>query len=869
MASLYNESGGSGSRRAECPRSKNNNHGKDYTTANQSIQILYRAATRTFHSTAILRHLFTVHTSLAEFILAEKALDSYLELVAKGKARFAKSGEVKIGLDDDERIIRTTAAGIQMLCTFGRWKEAEKAQTIAFTLTKWLEEPNIEAIVSSQMNGISLEEEAGRDGQSSYISISGPCRAAGYRSIGLSQAHWARLAFEPPRREELQKSAIANLRKALDPKLGDQRNVETLFVLALILAETRDLEGSLSNVKATLSSQYKANGLDSKVPSLDKEGPMVKVWHLMALLTSSHQEFDKAQGLCEAAIEAVLNSDLSFSTSLSGLGFLEKRSLIQIKMTQLVLSEVNEGAESAVNASGELLSLFATLFNYPEAFSGQKQVQKIQKPPATAHSMLGSIRGTLLGRSKEGRSSVRLGNVEESAPSQRQSAEVTLAPSATSVVDNQNLKPPPPRHEANPLVRSNSRKLQKRNSKKSFGSVRRSRVTSPARSIENHENEKATGRPYTATTNGKSFTGDEVGVAVSDYVPFQALSVTTSGNSSIPATQSLPRLAHNYDPSIHPPPVGHKEQSPRQDMRLPTTSTHHLSPPPEPHFAQMEAQRQAISLLLEVWLLIAGLYRRAKLYDDAQGALDEAFKQVKSVEAAISQGNSSAQAFEEQSWGGVKSVEELWADAYTEKGNLHIARSEPHEAMLQYESAVSHFPDHPVATVGLANLLLDIYTEIMPPRPDSSNTSAQYGLVSTPRSPEVATAEPTLACLPSNPSGISPGTSSSKTPKLNDSESPSSSRTTNVSTQAPQDADSDKPSTLSRLAARDRAYGLLSSLTKLGTAWDNSEAWFALARAYEESSQVDKAKECLWKVVDLEEGRPVRNWAVLGWGGVL
>jgi cargo-transport protein YPP1 len=57
---------------------------------------------------------------------------------------------------------------------------------------------------------------------------------------------------------------------------------------------------------------------------------------------------------------------------------------------------------------------------------------------------------------------------------------------------------------------------------------------------------------------------------------------------------------------------------------------------------------------------------------------------------------------------------------------------------------------------------------------------------------------------------------------------------------------------------------LLSSLTKLGRGWDYSEAWFSLARAYEESGQVGKAKEVLWWCVELEDTRPVRGWGVAG-----
>lgn len=75
------------------------------------------------------------------------------------------------------------------------------------------------------------------------------------------------------------------------------------------------------------------------------------------------------------------------------------------------------------------------------------------------------------------------------------------------------------------------------------------------------------------------------------------------------------------------------------------------------------------------------------------------------------------------------------------------------------------------------------------------------------------------------------------------------------------------PEELNRIAARDRAYSLLSQLTKLGTGWDHSEAWFALARAYEESGQIERARSALWWVVQLEDTRPVREWRCIGAGG--
>lgn len=70
-------------------------------------------------------------------------------------------------------------------------------------------------------------------------------------------------------------------------------------------------------------------------------------------------------------------------------------------------------------------------------------------------------------------------------------------------------------------------------------------------------------------------------------------------------------------------------------------------------------------------------------------------------------------------------------------------------------------------------------------------------------------------------------------------------------------------------AARDRAYMLLSNLTKLGTGWDNSAAWLSLARAYELSGQMDKAKQALWWVVELEESQPMRPWRCITGGYVV
>jgi cargo-transport protein YPP1 len=150
-----------------------------------------------------------------------------------------------------------------------------------------------------------------------------------------------------------------------------------------------------------------------------------------------------------------------------------------------------------------------------------------------------------------------------------------------------------------------------------------------------------------------------------------------------------------------------------------------------------------------------------------------------------------------------------------------------HEARAEFERAVLHLPDHPEAIVGLSNILLDIYSKVIPLEPNNS-------------------------------SSIVPPSLFSSVPSISDTSSDS--KTAYLTAHTPSAENQLSPPELNRLAARDRAYGLLSTLTKLGAGWDYSEAWYALARAYEESGQIEKTKEVLWWCVELEDTHPIRSW---------
>jgi hypothetical protein len=180
--------------------------------------------------------------------------------------------------------------------------------------------------------------------------------------------------------------------------------------------------------------------------------------------------------------------------------------------------------------------------------------------------------------------------------------------------------------------------------------------------------------------------------------------------------------------------------------------------------------------------------------------------------------------------------------------------------MAYYEKALSHYADHALAIVGLSELLLDIYTQKIGPEPPELPTftnitpltsiSSRLGLRSTMLKRKPLERESVVFEM-ATPASIKPQTAIINLPDSNGDIHP-----VTVS-----------PEELNRLAARDRAYGLLNTLTKLGSGWDYSEAWFTLAKAYEHSGQIEKAKEVLWWCVELEDTRPLRHWRNVTPGG--
>ncbi|PVI07644.1 filamentation protein-like protein [Periconia macrospinosa] len=779
------------------------------------LDILYRAATKTFHSTQLLRYLFTVHASLADFDLAIKAYDSYVEIITRGKDRVEKTGEEDATIDDDGTVLMVSAEAIRLLCRYGSMKEAEKAIQISLHIEKWLEQS--EHIRSSKSEAGSVN--------SIEMLIEPRALASAYAAMGISQAQWARYTYEADARASLQAKAEQYLRRSLEPSLQDSKNIDVLYALALVLAEKRDIATAIKVAKTTLSEETKQKtsvnigGRISAGPAVEfgRERKLIPVWHLLALLLSAKEEdYAAAQKACEAAFEQFGDPSILFgeeednsyrsehlkeidgqnranSGIIDQMESFEKMGILHVKMTQLSLLEEIEGVSVAVDGCDELLALHARLFGDTSAETSSLPVPapapSTMAPPKTAVGS--SIRGSIL----RGRSSVR--SAQKLTPStdptvtgpheSNLSGQPITAPSI-QVTDEDGSHNNHNHHhlfhhsknsDGQPGVQRSSSKLQKR----SASSLRRKSQMDAEQAPDVPQLPEGI-NTNTPTQNTTGSTGHT-----------RQTSLSGSTRKSIEnLDRPLRPIPHNMPPTSQPPPSGHKDQPPKQDTRLPGPFPNASHVTPDPYFSRIQARRQKVAMLVSIWIFISGLYSRAKKFENAKDAAKEAFDLVGLFESEITRDSCSSKALAEKGWGGGKSVEELWADVFATRGQLLLAQELKHEARAEFERALQHFPDHPVAIVGLSDILLDIYCEVIPLEKGSKNLKKTFA------------------------------------------------------------------ETQHRLAARDRAFGLLSTLTKLGSGWDFSEAWYALSRAYEESGEIERAKKALWWVVELEDAHPIRDW---------
>ncbi|KAK0899813.1 hypothetical protein LTR02_009458, partial [Friedmanniomyces endolithicus] len=821
------------------------------TLGRDMLDILYRAATKTFHSNAILRQLFTVHAALGEYDLAIHAFNSYAEIVGRRKAKSEKTGMQELGSDDDDdTAILTASEAVRVLCKYGDREQAEKALEIGEKIKEWLGWQR-----SDEVDELETTEDVktggARPANNPILSRLRPdTLASAHRAIGISQAHWAHITYDTDARAGLQKNAESSLRRS---RSYDENDLETAYVLARVLAETQDVSAAIEITKRAIAAANASHADDDgEREHYIKQRQLVPLWHLLALCLTSRDEHDAAVKMCNAAFDQFGESTVLFgrqgmldsnSRSRAQRGLVdsmddfEKEGLLQVKMTELTLIELMEGAERAADFSDEVLRLYARLFGNPE------QLKSASKPPQTAASMappptrggggtLRSIAGSI--RPKSARNSVERDTSRQ--VSSNLAALPETSPGRQTATNGQAAGPPISITVTNENGVSAEKSQREHHSHhlhlpfKMRGHHGDFREAGSLRSKKSAEdlNEKTDGTHDNQQVSPPVPPKD---TAVTDHartaVAPDSLAVGSALNSSVAADtptdpqQPLKEIEHNRPPGDWPAPLGHERRAPEQDVRLPAphpATSHGLA---LPSMGSLHVRQHRSSILVKVWLFVAALYVRAGFFEDAGGAIEEAQRPVEAFEREKSAQNANALALFEKGWGGGKSVDELWADVWSVKGDLAVSRELPFEAMEHYEQALTYFPDHLEAIIGVSDMLMDIYEEKMPAEepeppliPNNPATSPQTSKPSNPPPPRLTTAKSSLASAGREP----PPNARSKDPT---------------------------PAQLNRLAARDRAYMLLSTLTKLGSGWDSPEAWFALARAHELSGEVGRAKKAL------------------------
>jgi tetratricopeptide (TPR) repeat protein len=668
------------------------------------LDILYRAATKTFHSTAILRHLFTVHLAVAEFDLAIKAFDTYIEIVKKGKARVEKTGEAEQGLDDDETVLKTASECIKALCRYGGQQGAEKAKDLGQFFEDWLDKyyPAEKSPTSQLENGSST----------GFGKVIAPrTLALAWRCIGIGHAQWARLTFDASARGDFQLQAIKCFRNALLPQYESTTDVETLFALGTVLAERRELSAAIDVVKSGLLPRHSSltthgDGLGPHPGRFARERSLIPLWHLMALLLSARQEFVIAARSCEGAFEQFqdprnlfgdadlkgafrsdhLNSNEKSAMNNHGvvddMDDFEKANVLEVKMTQLALIEVLEGPEVAVNASDELLSLYTRLFGDPKAGSVTiiaPSTSSTAAPPRSSAGTIRSIKGSIFGRSsrsmKKSHTAPSLG--EKSSMTLRPQTAQTTAPTQapTIQVTNENGSTEKKHHNHLTKEHHDHEKLQKRSESLSRkkGSLRNRSTSIGRRNVSGTTNADTVTTvdgekfftPPVDTKHREQWLNDsggpnQLGLAVSpDNATEKNAIKGTAPKSLPPKSQQMAHKETSLKPADPDPALA-------QDSRLPQVSPHSSSTNPVTRFPQDQEQRRRTTILVKVWLLIAGFYRRAAMYEDAKGAIEEAYKLVETMDTDVLKDTTGNVSISHPGWGGGKSVAELWGDIFSE-----------------------------------------------------------------------------------------------------------------------------------------------------------------------------------------------------------
>lgn len=663
--------------------------------------------------------MFTVYVTMFNFELAFKAFDVYVELSIAGRSRNRRSDESEaVELDDDELYIQTLANAIGVLCLLGGREGAEKAREVEKLIEDWLRvhaQPYEKTAHGPLSEPLPESQEPG----DTALNVS-----TAYRALGISRAHWARYTYDGDRRSVLQTEALACFKKALDSRPPGRLDIDILYAMSLLSADMRDISEAVKTLKVALASPAEhvasssSSGLGVKMDTFgealrdgagyERERKLVPLWHLLALLLTARGDYTPAGKSCEAVFEQFGQQSILFGDERSVeprehsikqdsiaseekdsqpmvmgvvkiMNNFEKESLLQVKVTQLALIETVEGPAAAVDSTDELFGLYARLFGQPELQSirplphGTRPFPPVvsKRRPATATSGVRSITGSILNKSRlslRGRDRPQSLPIHAARPDTAQTARQAQMPGSqlAPLIQVTNEDETTEKKESESLQRG-SQDISSRQrhgsilKRRSGGSLRKRRGSapnsrpdgsSPKKSGEHNEKDVSQTEDCVAPLpepGRHSRNGSSAKAEITENHVRPATSQSSRSDAALTSQDQHPnRLLRHQDSSLVGP------------------SPYAINLLHSPVFSALQDLRHKSSVLIRLWLYVSGLYTRAGMLDDTKAAIDEAQKILEKFELEVAQEKSSSEGFSERGWGAGGSVDELWADIWTE-----------------------------------------------------------------------------------------------------------------------------------------------------------------------------------------------------------
>lgn len=368
---------------------------EDVSETVRMLNLLRRAAIKTFHSCAILRHLIFVLAALGHYDEALTAFQVYTDYQEKARVQQQKteesrklaptelSGSAAVkplhSGDDDKSVVRVFTKVIDILDQIKG--DGLKAKETADTLRGWLGKDDSEEVDLSASSGVNAHSR-----NKSIASVKTTETANGLAAVWASIARaYCLFGFQAPTSEEREhvfRSATSSFETCISYSPTD---AQVYADYGLFLARNSKISKALEIVRKGLlvdNSNYAC-------------------WHLMALVLTSMGEHEKGLNAITNTINLISQRQKELTTE-------ERKCFLQMKITQIAIVEAINGTERALELIPEVFCMFGELFpgsREPEKSSNTKPLSPTS--PKKSSSDKSSADGKLALKPTSSRISIR------------------------------------------------------------------------------------------------------------------------------------------------------------------------------------------------------------------------------------------------------------------------------------------------------------------------------------------------------------------------------------------------------------------------------------------------------------------------------